>query len=81
MLFVQDPKEKFGLENWRNRMKNKTDRIAPDGQIWVCSACGKTSKDKYRNWDTSCAMHAVLCYENTNPGRGPGSWVAVEENE
>lgn len=49
-------------------MESETDnRIAPDGAIWVCGACGKTSKDRYgdalsdRGWDTSCAMNAVLC--------------------
>lgn len=57
-------------------------RVAPPGQIYVCGACGKRSKDKYgeqmidRGWDVSCMMWAVLCY---NP-RGPsGKWQAVPQ--
>jgi hypothetical protein len=40
--------------------------IAPDGQIWVCAACGKRSRDRYgeqavnSGWDVSCTMNAVL---------------------
>lgn len=44
--------------------------VAPEGQIYVCSACGKTARDIYTGgdgWDSSCALHAVLCYEQT-PG-------------
>lgn len=43
--------------------------VAPEGQIYVCSACGKTAKNIYtgtggdRGWDASCALHSVLCYE------------------
>lgn len=42
-------------------------RIAPDGQVWVCGACGKTSKDRYgsaqSSWDESCMLNSVLCYD------------------
>lgn len=38
--------------------------IAPEGSIWVCTACGKTSNDKYGDpgsgWDVSCMMNSVL---------------------
>lgn len=43
--------------------------VAPEGQIYVCAACGKRSKDKYgdqkidRGWDVSCMLNCVLCYE------------------
>ena len=50
---------------------------APEGQIYVCSACGKTSRSnwgwdpetgKHDNisdgWDSSCMTHAVLVSEN-----------------
>lgn len=40
--------------------------VAPAGQIFVCSACGKTSINIYcgpRGWDVSCSLHAVLCYD------------------
>lgn len=44
-------------------------RMAPEGQIFVCGACGKTSKDLYggqnSRWDESCMMNAVLCHENS----------------
>lgn len=47
-----------------------SNKSAPEGQVYVCSACGKRSKDRYGNerispgWDISCFAHAVLCYEN-----------------
>jgi len=45
----------------------------PNNMIWVCSACGKTSRTKYgftrdnrnvadKGWDESCLLNAVLCY-------------------
>lgn len=40
-----------------------------EGQIYVCAACGKRSRDREgnraidRGWDESCSMHAILCYE------------------
>lgn len=46
-------------------MKEK-DRIASKGRIWVCLACGKTSRDKYGDkessygWDVSCVMNCQL---------------------
>lgn len=57
---------------------------APEGTIYVCAACGKTSNtrsgwysDNTRSsdgrWDESCMLHAVLCYKDKNPG---GIWVA-----
>jgi len=45
--------------------------IAPEGQVFVCCACGKRSKDKYGDhpidlgWDASCMMHAILVHEDT----------------
>lgn len=42
---------------------------APKGQVYVCGACGKTSKTKNGfdtpGWDVSCMLHAVLCDEST----------------
>ena len=44
-------------------------QTAPEGQVWVCGACGKQSRDKYGEhrisygWDMSCMMNAVLCWE------------------
>lgn len=54
---------------------------AKAGQVFVCAACGKLSKDRYGNrkiskgWDASCMLHAVLCYEKPTED---GMWVAVE---
>jgi len=45
----------------------RTDNIAPEGMVWVCGACGKTTKDKYgneRGWDESCMLNAILCEES-----------------
>ena len=44
--------------------------LAPKGQVFVCQACGKRSRDLFgeqqidRGWDVSCMLHAVLCYED-----------------
>lgn len=63
---------------------NKT---APDGQIYVCGACGKTSKTRtgwssddelfvgQHGWDASCFLNAVLCYET----KIDDVWVAVRD--
>jgi len=45
------------------------DKIAPEGKMWVCLACGKISKDCYgtkfpesnsRGWDASCVLNCKL---------------------
>lgn len=53
---------------------------APAGQVWVCGACGKRSRDLYGEvdamygWDESCVMNAVLCYEKEH---SDDRWVSV----
>lgn len=48
-----------------------SNEIAGEGQVFVCDACGKRSKDKYGNqaidaeWDASCMLHAILCDEKS----------------
>ena len=43
--------------------------VAPEGQVYVCTACGKRSKDRYGDqkiddgWDASCMVCALLSYE------------------
>ena len=43
-------------------MANKT---ADEGNLWVCQACGKTSKDRYGfdgadpGWDESCMLNSM----------------------
>lgn len=40
--------------------------IAPEGQVFICAACGKKSSkllgDAGYDWDESCILNAVLCY-------------------
>lgn len=43
---------------------------APEGQIWVCNACGKTARVRWRfedskGWDESCMLNATLCFESS----------------
>lgn len=44
--------------------------IAPEGQVYVCVACGKRSRDKYgeqkisHGWDESCMLNCSLVHEN-----------------
>lgn len=44
---------------------------AKKGQVFVCHACGKRSKDKYgdeaidKGWDESCMLNSVLCEEES----------------
>lgn len=52
---------------------------APDGQVYVCGACGKTSTTRYgrgatNGWDESCMLHAVLCHVEKMDGK----WQAVQ---
>jgi len=53
---------------------------APEGTVWVCGACGKTSHTRYgldRNkspgWDESCMMNAVII--NISDILEPGDWT------
>ena len=45
-------------------------QVAAEGQVWVCFACGKRSKDRYgeqkisRGWDESCMLNCVLCRDD-----------------
>lgn len=49
----------------------KGNEMAGPGQVFVCSCCGKRSRDRYgyqkidKGWDESCMMHAVLCDEDS----------------
>lgn len=45
--------------------------IAPVGAIWVCTACGKTTRDRYGidessaiGWDASCMLNSILCRDD-----------------
>ena len=58
--------------------------VAPEGQVFVCSACGKRSKDRYGDqaidhwWDESCMLHAVLCYDKQRIGAEGPYWETVK---
>lgn len=52
-------------------MSGEGTRLAPDGFMWVCQACGKKSRTKYgfddennptadRGWDESCMLNSQL---------------------
>lgn len=36
---------------------------APEGQEWVCGACGNHGKNRVDIGDEACFLNAVLCYE------------------
>jgi hypothetical protein len=83
--------ESAGLQGIGGDEENMSEQVngttrAPADQVWVCGACGKTSRTRYgfddsnksvadRGWDESCMMNAVLCWAD----RGLGDWRAVEE--
>lgn len=59
---------------------------APEGTVWVCSACGKTSFNKAGlgagGWDEACTLNAVLCYADKRlDDRGVFRWHAVSEED
>lgn len=59
-----------------------SENIAPEGKIWVCAACGRTTKDKYggeRGWDESCMLNAVLCDEAKVVRGEHGRVIIVED--
>lgn len=40
-------------------------RLAPPGTVWVCIACGKTTRDRFDTvggWDESCMLNSILCH-------------------
>lgn len=76
MVLIKSSKPTIGLIRSFNM-----NQIAPEDQIFVCGACGKTSEDMYDDakhsygWDVACMMNAVLCYKAKGP---EGEWVAVD---
>lgn len=39
--------------------------VAPEGSIWVCRACGRHGRDRYKLGDSSCVTWAILCAESS----------------
>lgn len=60
------------------------DKESPEGQIFVCGACGKTSRTRMPTrssavgWDESCMLNAVLCYSEKDSN---GKWRAVPQGD
>ena len=50
---------------------------APDGQIYVCAACGKTGRCRNELGDVSCMQWAVLCYEKRAEN---GNFIRVRDS-
>ena len=61
-------------------------KLAPEGYIWVCMACGKTSKTHYgfdenrntvsmRGWDESCMLNSEMTPEELIIERDPDGRV------
>ena len=68
-------------------MRSDGTALAPDGYIWVCMACGKTSKTQYgfddsgnevsmQGWDESCMLNSELIKEDLIEERTPGGRVS-----
>lgn len=43
-------------------MSNDPTDVAPEGQVWMCPACQRRNKDRFKMGDTSCVTAAVLVY-------------------
>ena len=62
-----------------------SNQIAGDGEVFVCVACGKRSKDQYgeqkidRGWDESCMLNAVLCHDKPSLTKSGLEWTPVNE--
>jgi hypothetical protein len=46
-------------------MPSEPEKLAPEGQTWLCGACGRHNKNKYKVGDESCYMNSVLVYEES----------------
>lgn len=58
-------------------MSKKLEEIAPEGQVWVCGACGKYSKNRYAVGDVSCYVNSVLCYDDETLKKDKGRVVSA----
>lgn len=68
-------------DEFQKSLTKYSNRLAPEGQVYVCGACGKQSQDKWGykaisyGWDENCMAWAVLCFQEKGP---EGEWVAVD---
>lgn len=51
------------MSDWKDQY------LAPEGQTWVCSACGRYNRNRADVGDESCFLNAVLCYSPTQQWR------------
>ena len=57
---------------------------AQEGQVYICAACGKRSRDKYGDqpidygWDESCMLNAVLVHGKQKIGKDGPYWEPVK---
>jgi len=67
------------------KMPDEKDLIAPEGKVWVCLACGKTSRHKYGDedrwatgWDVSCTLNCDLFDEKDLVRNEHGRVVSIK---
>ena len=54
------------------------EHTAPDGQVYVCGACGRSNKKAWEVGDESCFLNAVLCHEKAP---GETTWRAADKGD
>lgn len=68
---------------WRGEVSRNLE--APEGQVFVCLACGKQSQDKYGirkispGWDESCMLNSSLCHKDKLTYDKDGKVTKVDE--
>lgn len=60
--------------------KKRTMDKAPEGQVYVCGACGRAFNDPYEV-DVSCMLNRVLCYDDSLKFGKDGRVVAAKPVE
>ena len=58
-------------------MSEKLEEMAPEGQVWVCGACGKYNKNRYAVGDVSCYINSILCYDDETLKKDKGRVVSA----
>lgn len=53
-------------------------KIAREGTIWMCGACGRSNKDRYQVGDESCYMNASLVLESSIVRDETGRVISAE---
>jgi hypothetical protein len=53
-------------------------RLAGDGQIYVCSVCGRSGKDLLDFGDAACMANSMLCHDTPMITKGRLQYVPVD---